>query len=46
MFALEYEPVAYWFPSLTPVIGALDQLTEPAVVLRGIESIWISNRTR
>jgi hypothetical protein len=37
--ALEYESVAYRFPSLAAVIGALDQLTKPAVVLRGIKSI-------
>src|ERR1700719_205009 len=36
-----HEFVAHWLPGLTAVIGALDQLPEPAARLRCIQSIRI-----
>ena len=43
---VEQEFVADRLPSLAAVIGSLDQLAEPTVVLRGIKPVRIDDRAR
>src|SRR5262249_40047757 len=43
--AIVHELVTHWLPRLATVVGALDQLPEPAAGLRRIQPIRVSRRT-